>query len=67
MSNEKNLTAVIKLLRKMAAAGTMDLGKKKDVEKGIRILRRAYRSADPAKLRKAIDAVSRMFLRHLDS
>ena len=63
MASEKNLKAVIVLLRTLAKKGTMELGQKEEIERSIIELRRAYRSPDPAKLRKAIDHVARIFLR----
>ena len=63
MANEKNLRAVIVLLRTLAANGMVDQGQKEAIERSINNLRRAYRSPDPEKLRKAIDHVARIFLR----
>ena len=63
MASEKNLKSVIVLLRTLANDGTMEQGQKKEIEQSIVELRRAYRSPDPEKLRKAVDRVARIFLR----
>lgn len=63
MRSEKNLRAVIKLLRRLAANGMMDQGQEKAIEKSINKLRRAYRSHDPVRLWKATDHVVQIFLR----
>jgi len=63
MATDRHLKAVIELLRSLTVNGTMELGQKEAIEQGIFKLRRAYRSKNPANLRKAIDQVARIFLR----
>lgn len=64
--NDENIKAVVNLLQKLAARGTLEMGQAEELKKSLSELRRARRSQKPAKIWAAVDRVARVFLRTLN-